>query len=142
MENIDCSEAWYDWVERRTNTLCCMSVSRKVLLWLCQLLLKWFIQIHQLQLCYSKEEMLKVIIVVTYALNCTNCLYVCPWMLITVMFLVQAKGFVAHSFFDGLSATEFFFHTMGGREGLVDTAVWISSFDLFDGVTIYFSFGH
>ncbi|XP_055835771.1 DNA-directed RNA polymerase III subunit 1-like [Solanum dulcamara] len=34
-----------------------------------------------------------------------------------------AKGFVAHSFFDGLSATEFFFHTMGGREGLVDTAV-------------------
>ncbi|KAJ8551812.1 hypothetical protein K7X08_028255 [Anisodus acutangulus] len=35
----------------------------------------------------------------------------------------QAKGFVAHSFFDGLSATEFFFHTMGGREGLVDTAV-------------------
>jgi DNA-directed RNA polymerase beta' subunit len=23
----------------------------------------------------------------------------------------------------GLTATEFFFHTMGGREGLVDTAV-------------------
>ncbi|XP_019198099.1 PREDICTED: DNA-directed RNA polymerase III subunit 1-like isoform X2 [Ipomoea nil] len=34
-----------------------------------------------------------------------------------------AKGFVASSFYDGLSATEFFFHTMGGREGLVDTAV-------------------
>lgn len=34
-----------------------------------------------------------------------------------------AKGFVRHSFFDGLTATEFFFHTMGGREGLVDTAV-------------------
>ncbi|GMN24464.1 hypothetical protein TIFTF001_000573 [Ficus carica] len=34
-----------------------------------------------------------------------------------------AKGFVAHSFYDGLSPTEFFFHTMGGREGLVDTAV-------------------
>ncbi|KAM6584549.1 hypothetical protein CsatB_011551 [Cannabis sativa] len=34
-----------------------------------------------------------------------------------------AKGFVGHSFYDGLSATEFFFHTMGGREGLVDTAV-------------------
>ncbi|KAJ1431546.1 RNA polymerase, alpha subunit [Sesbania bispinosa] len=33
------------------------------------------------------------------------------------------KGFVANSFFSGLSATEFFFHTMGGREGLVDTAV-------------------
>ncbi|KAI4322195.1 hypothetical protein L6164_021912 [Bauhinia variegata] len=34
-----------------------------------------------------------------------------------------AKGFVANSFYSGLSATEFFFHTMGGREGLVDTAV-------------------
>jgi DNA-directed RNA polymerase III subunit RPC1 len=34
-----------------------------------------------------------------------------------------AKGFVKHSFYDGLSPTEFFFHTMGGREGLVDTAV-------------------
>ncbi|KAG1674569.1 hypothetical protein FOA52_001818, partial [Chlamydomonas sp. UWO 241] len=33
------------------------------------------------------------------------------------------KGFVASSFFSGLSATEFWFHTMGGREGLVDTAV-------------------
>lgn len=39
--------------------------------------------------------------------------------------LMQAKGFVSHSFYDGLSATEFFFHTMGGREGLVDTAVCI-----------------
>lgn len=34
-----------------------------------------------------------------------------------------AKGFVRNSFYDGLTATEFFFHTMGGREGLVDTAV-------------------
>lgn len=34
-----------------------------------------------------------------------------------------AKGFVRNSFYDGLNATEFFFHTMGGREGLVDTAV-------------------
>ena len=34
-----------------------------------------------------------------------------------------AKGFVKHSFYDGLTATEFFFHTVGGREGLVDTAV-------------------
>jgi DNA-directed RNA polymerase beta' subunit len=34
-----------------------------------------------------------------------------------------AKGFVANSFYSGLTATEFFFHTMGGREGLVDTAV-------------------
>jgi len=30
---------------------------------------------------------------------------------------------VKNSFFTGLTATEFFFHTMGGREGLIDTAV-------------------
>ncbi|KAK5973725.1 DNA-directed RNA polymerase subunit [Trichostrongylus colubriformis] len=35
----------------------------------------------------------------------------------------EAKGFVENSFFSGLNPTEFFFHTMGGREGLVDTAV-------------------
>jgi DNA-directed RNA polymerase III subunit RPC1 len=35
----------------------------------------------------------------------------------------DAKGFVENSFFSGLTPTEFFFHTMGGREGLVDTAV-------------------
>ena len=34
-----------------------------------------------------------------------------------------AKGFVSNSFYSGLTPTEFFFHTMGGREGLVDTAV-------------------
>lgn len=35
----------------------------------------------------------------------------------------DAKGFVSNSFYSGLTATEFFFHTIGGREGLVDTAV-------------------
>lgn len=30
---------------------------------------------------------------------------------------------MANSFFSGLTPTEFFFHAMGGREGLVDTAV-------------------
>jgi DNA-directed RNA polymerase III subunit RPC1 len=30
---------------------------------------------------------------------------------------------VKNSFFTGLNATEFFFHTMGGREGIIDTAV-------------------
>ncbi|CAN7998226.1 unnamed protein product, partial [Ixodes hexagonus] len=35
----------------------------------------------------------------------------------------QARGFVEDSFYSGLTPTEFFFHTMGGREGLVDTAV-------------------
>ena len=34
-----------------------------------------------------------------------------------------AKGFVENSFYSGLTPTEFYFHTMGGREGLVDTAV-------------------
>ncbi|GJY29951.1 DNA-directed RNA polymerase III subunit 1 [Tanacetum coccineum] len=34
-----------------------------------------------------------------------------------------AKGFVANSFYSCLTATEFFFHTMGGQEGLVDIAV-------------------
>ncbi|XP_013420118.1 DNA-directed RNA polymerase III subunit RPC1 isoform X2 [Lingula anatina] len=35
----------------------------------------------------------------------------------------EAKGFVQNSFYSGLTPTEFFFHTMAGREGLVDTAV-------------------
>ncbi|KAA8492229.1 DNA-directed RNA polymerase III subunit RPC1 [Porphyridium purpureum] len=35
----------------------------------------------------------------------------------------DAKGFVENSFFSGMTCTEFFFHTMAGREGLVDTAV-------------------
>lgn len=37
--------------------------------------------------------------------------------------LPEAKGFVGNSFFSGLTPSEFLFHTMGGREGLVDTAV-------------------
>jgi len=35
----------------------------------------------------------------------------------------EAHGFVENSYADGLTPTEFFFHAMGGREGLVDTAV-------------------
>ncbi len=35
----------------------------------------------------------------------------------------SAKGFVASSYKSGLNPTEYFFHSMGGREGLVDTAV-------------------
>lgn len=35
----------------------------------------------------------------------------------------EAMGFVRNSFFTGLSAPEFFFHTMAGRESLVDTAI-------------------
>ncbi len=35
----------------------------------------------------------------------------------------KSQGFVANSFKEGLNPREFFFHAMGGREGLVDTAV-------------------
>ena len=35
----------------------------------------------------------------------------------------DAKGFVANSFYSGMTPTELYFHTMGGREGLIDTAV-------------------
>jgi len=35
----------------------------------------------------------------------------------------EARGFIYSCYRDGLSPAEFFFHAMGGREGLVDTAV-------------------
>ncbi|ODS36309.1 DNA-directed RNA polymerase subunit A' [Candidatus Altiarchaeales archaeon WOR_SM1_SCG] len=35
----------------------------------------------------------------------------------------EANGFVRSNFKDGTTPTEYFFHAMGGREGLVDTAV-------------------
>jgi len=35
----------------------------------------------------------------------------------------SARGFVESSFMKGLNPTEFYFHAMGGREGLIDTAV-------------------
>jgi len=35
----------------------------------------------------------------------------------------EARGFVYSSYRDGLNPIEFFFHAIGGREGLVDTAV-------------------
>ena len=35
----------------------------------------------------------------------------------------EARGFVRSSYKQGLNPTEYFFHSMGGREGLVDTAV-------------------
>jgi hypothetical protein len=35
----------------------------------------------------------------------------------------EARGFVENSFIAGLSPQEVFFHAMGGREGLIDTAV-------------------
>ena len=34
-----------------------------------------------------------------------------------------SKGFVKNNYIKGLSPDEFYFHAMGGREGLIDTAV-------------------
>ena len=35
----------------------------------------------------------------------------------------ESKGFVENSFLKGLTPQEFYFHAMGGREGIIDTAV-------------------
>ena len=35
----------------------------------------------------------------------------------------ESKGFVENCYLTGLTPSEFFFHAMGGREGLIDTAV-------------------
>ena len=39
----------------------------------------------------------------------------------------EARGYVSNSFISGQSPQEFFFHAMGGREGLIDTAVKTSA---------------
>jgi DNA-directed RNA polymerase II subunit RPB1 len=36
---------------------------------------------------------------------------------------LESRGFVKNSFISGIQPSEFFFHAMGGREGLIDTAV-------------------
>ena len=41
----------------------------------------------------------------------------------------ESKGFVENSFLSGLTPSEFFFHAMSGREGLIDTAVKSVSWD-------------
>ena len=35
----------------------------------------------------------------------------------------ESRGFVENSYLAGLTPSEMFFHAMGGREGLIDTAV-------------------
>lgn len=35
----------------------------------------------------------------------------------------KSRGFVEHSFLQGLDPAEFFFHSMTGREGIIDTAI-------------------
>ena len=39
----------------------------------------------------------------------------------------ESRGFVSNSYLKGLTPQEVFFHAMGGREGLVDTAVKTAS---------------
>ena len=39
----------------------------------------------------------------------------------------EARGYVSNSFISGQTPQEFFFHAMGGREGLIDTAVKTSA---------------
>lgn len=38
-------------------------------------------------------------------------------------FSAQSKGFVSNSYLSGMTPQEFYFHAMGGREGLIDTAI-------------------
>ncbi len=37
--------------------------------------------------------------------------------------MFESRGFVRHSYFQGLTPQEYFFHASGGREGLLDTAL-------------------
>lgn len=47
----------------------------------------------------------------------------------------ESRGFVENSFMTGLTPQQFFFHSMGGREGLIDTAVKTSEIGyLIEGV--------
>ena len=39
----------------------------------------------------------------------------------------ESRGFVENSFISGQTPQEYFFHAMGGREGLIDTAVKTST---------------
>ena len=45
-----------------------------------------------------------------------------------------ARGFVENSFIGGLTPQELFFHAMGGRVGLIDTAVKLHKQVIFKGV--------
>jgi DNA-directed RNA polymerase II subunit RPB1 len=38
-------------------------------------------------------------------------------------FTPESRGFIANSYYTGLTAQEFFFHAMAGREGIIDTAI-------------------
>ena len=50
----------------------------------------------------------------------------------------SSKGFVANSFYTGLSATEFFFHAMGGREGECSCSSFLWSWVNFSAERLHF----
>jgi DNA-directed RNA polymerase II subunit RPB1 len=54
----------------------------------------------------------------------------------------EARGFVENSYLRGLTPQEFFFHAMGGREGLIDTAVKTASTGYIQRRWVTGSLGH
>ena len=52
----------------------------------------------------------------------------------------ESKGFVENSYLAGLTPNEFYFHAMGGREGLIDTAVKTSETGMSVLSFFFFSF--
>lgn len=48
----------------------------------------------------------------------------------------ESKGFVENSYLAGLTPNEFYFHAMGGREGLIDTAVKTSETGYFPSLRL------
>jgi len=57
------------------------------------------------------------------ALACSQLFY---YLFLYIHFTAKspaAKGFVKNSFYSGLTPTEFFFHTMAGREGIIIRAL-------------------
>ena len=52
----------------------------------------------------------------------------------------ESKGFVENSYLAGLTPNEFYFHAMGGREGLIDTAVKTSETGTHAHVCYYVKF--
>ena len=53
----------------------------------------------------------------------------------------ESKGFVENSYLAGLTPNEFYFHAMGGREGLIDTAVKTSETGQSVSTTVRLSVG-
>lgn len=49
----------------------------------------------------------------------------------------ESRGFVENSYLAGLTPIEFYFHAMGGREGLIDTAVKTAETGWFDFIISY-----